>query len=217
MHLRRLPVDRLTAWLLGSRLVVPESVAVQLRNGLFASVPIFLGGIMNIAAVATVAVWRHPSPAFIGWLLFEIMLGAIRLAVLVHGRRVIRTGRTPPLLLLSALLSCAWASSVGFGTYLCLTSGDWVLATIACLSAAAMVCGICLRNFGTPRLAATMVFMALLPCVVAGFLTAEPIMPIISVQLPIFFLTIFSASFSLHQMMVSRMIALNDLRLHAHP
>jgi diguanylate cyclase (GGDEF)-like protein/PAS domain S-box-containing protein len=212
MHLRRLPVDRLTAWLLGSRLVVPESVAVQLRNGLFASVPIFLGGIMNIAAVATVAVWRHPSPAFIGWLLFEIMLGAIRLAVLVHGRRVIRTGRTPPLLLLSALLSCAWASSVGFGTYLCLTSGDWVLATIACLSAAAMVCGICLRNFGTPRLAATMVFMALLPCVVAGFLTAEPIMPIISVQLPIFFLTIFSASFSLHQMMVSRMIALNDLQ-----
>src|SRR5690606_12888327 len=97
-------------------------------------------------------------------------------------------------------------------TYLCLTSGDWVLATIACLSAAAMVCGICLRNFGTPRLAAMMVFMALLPCVVAGFLTAEPVMPIISVQLPIFFLTIFSASFSLHQMMVSRMIALNDLQ-----
>jgi len=211
MHSRRASVDRLTTWLLGSRLSVPEAIAVQLMNGLFTSVPIFLGGIMNISAVAAVAASRHPSAAFIGWLLFEIALGMLRLAILVHGRRAIRAGRTPPCLL-SALLSCVWAGSVGFGTYLCITSGDWVLATIACLSAAAMVCGICLRNFGTPRLAAIMVFLALLPCVVAGLRTAEPIMPIISVQLPIFFLTIFSASYSLHRMMVSRMTALNDLQ-----
>ena len=62
-----------------------------------------------------------------------------------------------------------------------------------------------------PRLAAIMVFLALLPWVVGGAMTAEPIMPIISVQLPIFFPTMFSASFSLHRLMVSRMTALNDL------
>ncbi|SCW45254.1 PAS domain S-box-containing protein/diguanylate cyclase (GGDEF) domain-containing protein [Sphingobium faniae] len=210
MHLRRPPVDRLTLWLLGSRLAVPKSIASQLMNGLFASIPIFLGGILNITAVAAVAVSRHPSLAFFLWLSFEMALGVVRLAVLVYGRQVIQVGRTPPRLL-AALLSCAWAGSVGFGTYLCLTSGDWVLATIACLSAAAMVCGICLRNFGTPRLAAIMVFLTLLPCAVAGLLTGEPIMPIISVQLPIFFLTIFSAAFSLHRMLVSKMTALNDL------
>lgn len=205
-----MPIDRLTRWFLGSRLAVPEAIASQLMNGLFASIPIFLGGILNITAVAAVAAFRHPSSAFLGWLLFEVALGAIRLAVLVHGRRAIRLERTPPRLL-AALLSCAWAASVGLGTFFCLTSGDWVLATIACLSAAAMVCGICFRNFGTPRLAAAMVFLTLLPCVVAGAMTADPVMSIISVQLPVFFLTMFSASFSLHRLMVSKMTALNDL------
>ncbi len=210
MPSQRSPIDRLTIWLLGSRLAVPDAIASQLMNGLFASIPIFLGGILNITLVAAVAAMRHPSAAFLGWLSLEILFGAIRLGVLVHGRRAIRSGRTPPRLL-AALLSCAWAGSVGFGAFLCLTSSDWVLAAIACLSAAAMVCGICLRNFGTPRLAAIMVLLALLPCAAAGLMTTEPIMPIISLQLPVFFLTIFSASFSLHRMMVSRMTALNDL------
>ncbi|WP_380880105.1 putative bifunctional diguanylate cyclase/phosphodiesterase [Sphingomonas sp. DBB INV C78] len=180
-------------------------------NGLFTSVPIFLGGILNTAAVASVAVWRHPTAPFIGWLLFEVVLGVIRLTILVRGQPALQAGRTPPRLA-AAILSCFWSGSVGVGTALCLTSSDWVLATIACLSAAAMVCGICLRNFGTPRLAALMVFLALAPCAAAGLMTAEPILPMISVQLPIFMVTIFSASFTLHRMMVSRMTALSDLQ-----
>ncbi|SNT20925.1 PAS domain S-box-containing protein/diguanylate cyclase (GGDEF) domain-containing protein [Sphingomonas laterariae] len=203
--------DRLTSWLLGGREALPEAISVQLRNGLFTSVPIFLGGILNTSAVASVAVWRHPTAEFIAWLGFEIALGAIRLVLLLDGRRLVRQGRTPKRLP-AALLSCCWAASVGVGTYLCITSEDWVLATIACLSAAAMVCGICLRNFGTPRLAAIMVLLALLPCAFAGLMTAEPIMPMISIQLPIFMLTILAASFSLHRMMVSWMRALSDLQ-----
>ena len=69
------------------------------------------------------------------------------------GRRAIAQGRRGPsdLYILLALL---WARSVGFGSLICLTSGDWVAATLACLSAAAMVGGICFRNFVAPRLAA---------------------------------------------------------------
>ena len=206
----RTQLGKLASWLLGSRAEVPPAMAVQLMNGLFSSVPIFLGGIINTTTVASIATARHTTVPFIAWLLFELLLGGVRLGVLIHGRRRIAAERTPPRLL-AALLSCVWAGSVGFGTFLCLTSGDWVLATIACLSAAAMVCGICFRNFGTPRLAATMVFAALTPCGVAGLLTDEPILPIISLQLPIFMLTIFSASFGLHRMMVSWMKALSEL------
>jgi len=205
------PLDKLTRWLLGTRAAVSDSIAIQLMNGLFTSVPIFLGGVINTIAVASIAVWRQPSALFIGWLLFEIVLGMVRLSVLLYGRRALAAGRKPPRLL-AALLSCAWSSSVGFGTFMCLTSDDWVLATIACLSAAAMVCGTCLRNFGTPRLAALMGLSTLAPCAVAGSLTSEPIMIAISLQLPVFMLTIFSAAFSLHRMMVSWMIALNDLQ-----
>lgn len=198
------------SWLLGTRARVPKAISTQLTNGLFSSVPIFLGGIANTSAVAAIAAWRHPDPPFIGWLLFELVLGAARLAVLLHGKREIRARRTPPRLL-AALLSCTWASSVGYGTFICLTCDDWVLATIACLSAAAMVCGMCLRNFGTPRLAAAMVVLALAPCAIAGLLAAEPVMATISIQLPIFMTTIFSASFALHRLLVSWMIALSEL------
>jgi diguanylate cyclase (GGDEF)-like protein len=203
-------LNRLSHWLLGTRIKVPVPIAAQLTNGLFASVPIFLGGVINTTAVAAVAAWRHTFPPFTTWLFLELLLGALRLIVLVHGKRAITAGRTPPRLL-AALLSCGWSSSVGFGTFICVTSGDWVLAAIACLSAAAMVCGICLRNFGTPRLAATMIFSALAPCAVAGLLTAEPVMTIISVQLPVFMVTIFAASFALHRMLVSWMTALGEL------
>lgn len=202
--------NRLAAWMLGTSARVPDAIGVRLTSGLFSSLPIFLGGVLNTTAVASVAVWRHGTAPFVFWLVFEIVLGAVRLGVLVHGRRAIARDETPPRAF-AALLSCIWAASVGFGTFICITSGDWVLATIACLSAAAMICGMCLRNFGTPRLAAVMVLAALVPCAVAGLLTREPIMAVISVQLPVFMVTILSASFALHRMMVSWMTALNEL------
>ena len=201
---------RLSNWLLDSKSKVPAAIADQLKNGLFSSLPIFLGGVLNATTVASIAVWRHPTSSFLAWLLFEIGLGLLRMLVLIRGKKQLAAGGTPPRGL-SALLSCLWSVSVGIGTSMCILSGDWIMATIACLSAAAMVCGICLRNFGTPRLAATMVCLALGPCAIAGLLTAEPILPVISIQLPVFILTIFSASFSLHKMLVSWMTALNDL------
>ena len=66
------------------------------------------------------------------------------------------------------LLGLAWAASVGYGTFISLTSGDWVVATLACLSAAAMVGGISFRNFGAPRLAGAMIVLTLGSCCLAA-------------------------------------------------
>ncbi|HEX7853702.1 MAG TPA: EAL domain-containing protein [Sphingobium sp.] len=210
MRAMRLPFITSASWLLDTKAKVPPVIADQLKNGLFSSLPIFFGGVLNTIAVASVAVGRHATAPFLFWLLFEIGLSLIRMSVLIHGKKILAAGGIPPRML-SATLSCMWSASVGIGAFLCILSGDWVLATIACLSTAAMVCGICLRNFGTPRLAATMVFLALAPCAVAGSLTPEPALLIISFQLPVFMLTIFSASFALHKMLVSWMTAQNDL------
>jgi diguanylate cyclase (GGDEF)-like protein/PAS domain S-box-containing protein len=195
-----------TAWLLESRTTLPPAIASQLHAGLYASLPIFIGGVLNSIAIAAIATARHDERAFQLWLIIEIALALVRLPVLVWSRRALRHRRRP-LDGLTVFLSCAWAASVGFGAFISLTSGDWVLAAIICLSAAAMVCGICLRNFGTPRLAATMTFLALTPCALGGLMAAEPIMAVIAVQLPIFMATIFVAAFGLHRMMVSRMEA----------
>lgn len=213
MNAGRTPLNRLTDWLLGSRVRMPLDVSDALRGGLFASTPIFLGGVFNTIAVAGIAAWRYPTAPFIGWLLFEICLGIVRLGTLMIGRRAIAAGRTPPFSLLFAFLSCLWAGSIGYGAFICVMIGDWVMTTIVCLSASAMVCGICLRNFGTPRLAALMVCLALTPCALAGWLAAEPVMKVISIQLPIYMAVIFAATFALHKMLISRMIALTDLKL----
>lgn len=196
--------------MLASKTPASPAIRRQLEAGLFGSVPIFLGGVFNSIAIAGLGVWRQPLAPFVVWLGIEIFLGMLRLPILVIGRRALKAGKRPPLAM-AALLSSAWAASIGFGSALSLTSGDWVLTSIVCLSVAAMVSGICLRNFGTPRLAALMVLLALLPATAAGMFTSEPIVTVISAQLPIFIVTIFAGSFQLHRMMVSRMTALNDL------
>ncbi|NKJ00545.1 diguanylate cyclase (GGDEF)-like protein/PAS domain S-box-containing protein [Novosphingobium sp. SG707] len=211
MGLPSVPIPRVTHWLLSTGEKVSAPIAAQLANGLFGSLPIFIGGVINSVAVAAVAAGRMHTAPFIGWMVFEAVLGLVRIGV-VQSSHSAPPEKLERLRHLASLLSVAWAASVGIGTLLCLTSGDWVLATIACLSTAAMVCGICLRNFGTPRLAAVMTFAALAPCAVGGLMTQEPSLRIISVQLPIFMTTIFSASFGLHRMLVSWMTTTAELK-----
>lgn len=210
MGIRSIRGSDLTEWMLGSGSEVSRPVAAQMSHGLYTSIPIFMGGVVNSIAVAMVAVWRNPSAPFFVWLALELILAVVRLPVVAHGRSALQRGQKP-LLGLTVFLACAWAGSFGYGTFLSLTSGDWVLATIASLSAAAMVCGICLRNFGTPRLAGLMVVLMLAPCAVAGILASEPVLAIITVQLPIYIFVITASAFKLNGMMVARMAALEEL------
>ena len=144
------PKWALTRWLTSPGSGVPEAIKASLVKSLYGSVPIFIGGVINTLAVAIVAFSRVPSRAFMIWVLMEIALGAVRLPVLIRGRRAIANGTAAPTDLY-LLLGLMWAASVGFGAYASLRSGDWVLAMLASFSAAGMVGGICMRNFGAPR------------------------------------------------------------------
>ncbi len=75
--------------------------------------------------------------------------------LLIAQRAARKRAHTPTDLYL--LLAIAWSVSVGYGVIVSMASGDWVAATLACLSSAAMVGGICFRNFSAPRLAAAMI------------------------------------------------------------
>ena len=74
-----------------------------------------------------------------------------------------------------------------------------------------MVSGICLRNFGTPRLATVMMMLSLIPCALAALLARESVLAVVTVQLPIYMAAIGSAAFRLNRMMVDRMVAQNAL------
>jgi len=54
---------------------VDPSIASHLAGGLYTSIPIFLGGVINSIAVASVAALRHPAELFILWAAVEVVLG----------------------------------------------------------------------------------------------------------------------------------------------
>ena len=201
-----LPTLTLARWIVTSPSGVDSALIDRLTAGMFSSIPIFAGGVINSIVVAAVAAFRHATPLFIFWVLAELVLGFSRLGVVMVGNRALKSDKSPPITA-AVLLSCAWASSVGFGAFISIASGDWMLAIIACVSAAGMVSGICLRNFGTPRLVAVMMALCLLPCAAAALLSGQTILLVIAIQLPIYMATIIAAAFRLNEMMVSRMTA----------
>jgi diguanylate cyclase (GGDEF)-like protein len=95
-------------------------------------------------------------------------------------------------------------------------SGDWVAATLACLSAAAMVGGISFRNFAAPRLVAVMILLSLGPCAVAGILSGQRALWIVALQIPFYLISMTIAAFRLNRMLVATLRAERDNRHRAH-
>ena len=213
-----LPRWRFTRWLAEVGPGVPVEIRARLIAGLFGTLPVFAGGVINTIAVSAAIVARKPTAAFVAWLILEIVICIGRLIVLIIARRAAaQTRPTPTDIYL--LLGLAWGASVGYGVTVSLTSGDWVVATLACLSAAAMVGGICFRNFGAPRLAATMILMSLGPCMAGAAFTGEPLLYVVFLQAPLYLFAMTAAAFKLNKMLVATMQAEreNDRRARHDP
>ena len=199
----------LTKWLLHTNEDVPADVRSALIQSLYGTLPIYAGGVINTIAVALVAALRNPEPEFLFWLILEVALCTMRLFVLLGDRRAAGAGRRTATDLY-IFLGLLWAASIGYGAIITLVSGDWVMATVACLSAAAMVGGICFRNFGAPRLVAGMILLSLGPCVAGALASGELTLVIVAVQLPIYLLSMTIAAFRLNRMLVKTMCAERD-------
>jgi diguanylate cyclase (GGDEF)-like protein len=201
-----LPRWRLTRWLADTGPDVPMDIRYALVAGLFGTMPIFIAGLFNTVTVSLLIALRIPTWPFILWCVFDILCCAARLAVLlIARRRAARQEPTPTDLYI--LLGVAWAAGIGFGAFISLTSGDWVAATLVCLTATAMVGGTCFRNFGAPRMAGLMIVLTLGPCTFATPFVGEPILLIGFVQLPFYIYSMSRAAFGLNTMLVATMQA----------
>ena len=89
-------------------------------------------------------------------------------------------------------------------------SGDWVIATLACVSSAAMVGGICFRNFGAPRLSAAMILLSLGPVPLGAIFASEPILWLTLLQTPLYLFSMTASGFRLNANLVSTMRAEQD-------
>ncbi|MCW5694119.1 MAG: GGDEF domain-containing protein [Pseudolabrys sp.] len=201
-----LPRWRLTRWLVDAGPGIPDDIRVAMVGGLFGTLPIFAGGVINTTLVSAAVAWRMQTAAFITWFVFEVTVCLARLAVLIIARRAAAAGRNTPTDI-HVVLSLLWSCGVGYGAFVSLICGDWVIATVVCLSGAAMVGGICFRNFGAPRLAAAMILTSIGPCFAGAALSHEPLLYIVFLQAPMYFVAMTAAAFKLNKMLVATMRA----------
>lgn len=201
-----LPRWRFTKWLTHAGHDVPLDIRQALVSSLFGSLPVYAGGVFNTLMVSAVLTVRHPIPSFFFWLVLEFAVCTIRLFVLLRAHRAAALGEDThtDLYLILGLL---WSFSVGYGCFVSILSGDWLASAITCLSAAAMVGGICFRNFGAPRFVAAMIALSLGPTAIASLLSGQPVLLLSLAQIPIYFVAMTIASQRLQEMFVSTMIA----------
>ena len=213
-----LPRWPLTRWLADAGSNVPTEIRLALIGNLFGGLPVFFGGAFNTILVSAAIAAKTQRPVFIAWFAFEVAICAARLIVLVIARRAALEGRKTPTDLY-ILLGIAWSSGVGYGIVISMASGDWLVSCVACLSGAAMVGGICMRNFGAPRFAAAMILTSIGPSIAGAALSGEPLMFIIFAQAPMYFLAMAAAAFKLNKMLVASMLAEreNDHRARHDP
>jgi diguanylate cyclase (GGDEF)-like protein len=209
-----LPRWRITRWLAECGSDVPEDIRVALIGNLYGSLSVFAGGILNTLAVATVIALHSPTPPFIAWLVIEIVICSARLAVLLIARRGAETRRPTPTDL-NIILAVLWSASVGYGVVVSLASGDWVVATLACLSAGAMVGGVCFRNFSAPRLSGTMIVLSMAPTLPGALIAGEPLMLVVGLQIPLYLTAMTAACFRLNKMLIATMRAERENDYHA--
>lgn len=193
-----------TRWLAEPGRDVPAEIRDALVGSLFGTLSIFFGGILNTLMVATVITLHLRRPEFLVWLGLEIAICLSRVTVLLLARRASRAGRPTPTDW-HMCLTLAWAASVGLGAYLSVVSGDWLSAAMACLPAAAMCGGICFRNYGTPRMTALMILLSLGPICAGALVAHEPLFLLTLLQLPVYVISMTSASFRMNAMVVATM------------
>lgn len=193
-------------WLVDAGPGVSHDIQLALIEGLFGTLPVFMGGILNTIVVAGVLAAREQTPLFISWFVFEIVIGAVRFIVLTASRRAALARRPTPTDIY-LLLQLLWSSGVGYGALISLASGDWVSSTLACLSGAAMVGGVGFRNFGAPRLAGAMMATSLVPFVLGAALSGEPLLYVLFLQVPFYLTAMIIAAYNLNRMLVTTMQA----------
>lgn len=193
-------------WLVDPSETLPRETRAALLRSLFSMPPLYVAGLLHAVGIAAVIAFRLPTQLFVIWAAVEIALIASRIAVFFVCRRALAAG-TPCPLRTHVLLALLGSGSLGCGTFLSVLSGDWVVATIACLSSAFTAGMVCLRNFAAPRLVVPMVVLLLGPCALAAFFSGEPIMLFLGAQIPFYLGAIGATSFQLNKLLVKSLLA----------
>jgi diguanylate cyclase (GGDEF)-like protein len=193
-------------WLVEPPAELPSETRLALLHSLYGGLRPFAIGLFNTLLVSIALAVHVGTPEFVIWAGLVVILGVARVPPLLAGRRARTDGARGPVAR-HAALALAWAATAGFGSFICITSGDWAATTLGCLSIAVTIGSTCFRNFAAPRLAAAMILISLPPCVLAVILSGEMLLFVVALQLPLFAASMMMAAFRMNGMMVRTMLA----------
>lgn len=172
-------------WLIDPGRDVPPEVAASLQEGVFASPWTLLIGAVNGLTVNTAALFLGGGGVFAALMVADLSLVATRLLLFKRLRSDAFSGRRThtDLYLLTCISWCAVQGATGFFVML---TGIASLQVICTMTVAGLVGPICMRNYGSPRLALALIGLSLVPLVCGAALSGNPWLLILPLQAPVF-------------------------------
>ncbi len=211
--------SRLLVWLTTSPLA-PTDVSDELRASLFnRMISLFTSAMLVLTAAISVAL-RHPQTPYIAWAVLDAAVSLARffsaLSILRsrtrHKGQAAPAGMAPDLFILCGLL---WCAVLGYGSGLCLASGDLGISVVGSLLATATVGAQCGRVPGAPRLLMTQLVLICLPLSAGGFFAPDPFLKWGFIVIPIYMFAIASINRQLHRDYVEMIVGRHESRLMA--
>jgi diguanylate cyclase (GGDEF)-like protein len=182
-----LPRAALLRWLVDAGPDVPQGIRSTLLDEMVGAPAAALAGPLNGLVINVVALCLHGGRAFVALLAAESVLLALRVGLLLRGRRNHRRGAaTPPDLYLT--LAIAWCALQGALAWACITSAILPLQIISATSVMALIGPICGRNYGAPRFAMLLLALCYLPLIAGAQTLRQPWLLVMAAQGPLLFI-----------------------------
>jgi diguanylate cyclase (GGDEF)-like protein len=178
-------MHRYVDWLLGSHLSQHEDIRHELIHQRTSKTKTLLVAVFASLLMASIAAGLTGAGWAYAWVLAEMVLGSIRIAMLYvfsKARAEQRSGRT------NAPIWAGLASIIliSAGCYACVVSGVLPLIMMAGIGLANLIGGISSRNAGTPRYGILLICILTLPFALATILSPAPFLFLVGLQTPVY-------------------------------
>jgi diguanylate cyclase len=175
---------RAADWLIGN--ADGQSYGIQrqlLRHSLMKKKTLVVGILVTTFMALTAAAISGQGWAY-AWLLAEIVLGSVRLAVLNSFEKAEARGRVGDAIA-PVLAGLAWVIVLSAAYYLCVASNEWILILLAGIGLAGILGGVSSRNAGTPRYGVIVMCLVALPYSLAAIMSPIPYLFVVGLQIPL--------------------------------
>jgi len=180
---------RFIAWIIAGPQPQPADVQRKLLHSSMRKKNTLIVVHLSMAVMASIAIFITGQVWAYAWLLAELVLGSIRLAIHVAFERA-EAGNGDGNAIAPIVVGLVWSSVLAAAAYLCVASGEWLLILLAGSGLASVIGGISSRNAGTPRYGIVVMCILTLPYALATVISPIPHLFIIGLQVPLYVIAV---------------------------